>query len=158
MDGGLRSACAIAGAAAALLGAAQPAAGQGLEAGVGRADITPPTGYIMLGWARGDARALGQHTRLFARALVLERGQRRLALVAADLNMVAGGMVVQAALAALEHQRAREQPGVLAERAGVAAGPAEHRVAGRRGDVGAAGAGPQPVRRGRLCRESGGHC
>jgi neutral ceramidase len=51
----------------------------------------------MLGWARGDARALGQHTRLFARALVLERGKRRLALVAADLNMVPGGAVVQAA-------------------------------------------------------------
>ena len=51
----------------------------------------------MLGWARGDARALGQHTRLFARALVLQRGKRRLALVAADLNMVSGGLVVQAA-------------------------------------------------------------
>ena len=51
----------------------------------------------MLGWARGDARALGQHTRLFARAIVLERGGRRLALAAADLDMVAGGMVVQAA-------------------------------------------------------------
>jgi neutral ceramidase len=51
----------------------------------------------MLGWARGDARALGQHTRLFARALVLERGSRRLALVAADLNMISGGLVVQAA-------------------------------------------------------------
>jgi neutral ceramidase len=50
----------------------------------------------MLGWARGDARALGQHTRLFARALVLQRGSRRLALVAADLNMVPGGAVVQA--------------------------------------------------------------
>ena len=51
----------------------------------------------MLGWARGDARALGQHTRLFARALVLQRGPRRLALVAMDLNMVSGGLVVQAA-------------------------------------------------------------
>ena len=51
----------------------------------------------MLGWARGDARALGQHTRLFARALVLQRGKRQLALVAADLNMVPGGLVVQAA-------------------------------------------------------------
>ena len=43
-----------------------------------RADITPPTGYPLLGWALGDARALGQHTRLFARALVLQRGSRRL--------------------------------------------------------------------------------
>ena len=71
-----------------------------LEAGVGRADITPPTGYIMLGWARGDARAQGQHTRLYAKAMVLRRGPRRLVLVSEDLNMVAGGMVQQAARAA----------------------------------------------------------
>jgi neutral ceramidase len=79
--------------------AVAPAAAHGatLRAGAGRADITPPTGYPMLGWARGDARALGQHTRLFARALVLERGSRRLALVAADLNMIAGGLAEQAA-------------------------------------------------------------
>jgi neutral ceramidase len=51
----------------------------------------------MLGWGRGDARAFGQHTRLFARAVVLQRGSRRLALVAADLNMISGGMVAQAA-------------------------------------------------------------
>ncbi len=79
------------------LPAAAPAQGPALSAGAGRADITPPTGYAMLGWARGDARALGQHTRLFARALVLQRGPRRLALVAMDLNMISGGLVVQAA-------------------------------------------------------------
>ncbi|MBN1529895.1 MAG: neutral/alkaline non-lysosomal ceramidase N-terminal domain-containing protein [Thermoleophilaceae bacterium] len=107
MPRGLRSACAIAGAGAALAltapGAA--AAAPGLEAGVGRADITPPTGYIMLGWARGDARASGQHTRLYAKALVLRRGGRRLVLVSEDLNMVAGGMVQQAARAAGFHER-----------------------------------------------------
>jgi len=79
------------------LALAAPAQGAPLSAGAGRADITPPTGYPMLGWARGDARALGQHTRLFARAIVLQRGPRRLALVAMDLNMVSGGLVVQAA-------------------------------------------------------------
>jgi hypothetical protein len=100
VDGGLRSACAIAGTAAALAVVAQPAAGQPLEAGVGRADITPPTGYILLGWARGDSRANGQHTRLYAKAMVLSRGERRLVLVSEDLNMVAGGMVQQAARAA----------------------------------------------------------
>ena len=46
----------------------------------------------MLGWARGDARITGQHTRLYAKALVLRRGSRTLALVSMDLNMVAGGM------------------------------------------------------------------
>jgi neutral ceramidase len=86
---------------AAVLLAAAPApaatAAPPLQAGAARADITPPTGYPLLGWARGDARAQGQHTRLYARALVLRRGSRRLALVAADLNMISGGMVVHAA-------------------------------------------------------------
>ena len=67
---------------------------------MGKADITPPTGYLMLGWARGDARAMGQQTRLYARAMVLRRGARRLVLVSEDLNMVAGGMVQQAARSA----------------------------------------------------------
>jgi hypothetical protein len=35
---------------------------QGLRAGAGRADITPPTGYYMMGWVRSDAAAEGQHT------------------------------------------------------------------------------------------------
>jgi neutral ceramidase len=83
--------------AVALAAAPADAAAPALRAGAARADITPPTGYPMLGWARGDARALGQHTRLFARALVLQRGSRRLALVAADLNMIAGGLAAQAA-------------------------------------------------------------
>ena len=39
-----------------------------LLVGVGRADITPPTGYYLMGWVRSDAVARGQHTRLFARA------------------------------------------------------------------------------------------
>src|SRR4051794_8860325 len=78
------------------LALAAPAQGAPLSAGAGRADITPPTGYPMLGWARGDARALGQHTRLFARALVLERGSRPLALVAPGLNMIPGGLAVPA--------------------------------------------------------------
>jgi hypothetical protein len=93
--GALRAAIAIAAVLAVL--PAPALADGGLRAGAGRSDITPPTSYPMLGWARGDARALGQHTRLFARALVLQRGSRRLALVAADLNMIPGGLVVQSA-------------------------------------------------------------
>jgi neutral ceramidase len=86
-------------AALAVVSAMAPAtaAAEPLRAGAGRADITPPTGYPMLGWGRGDARAFGQHTRLFARAILLERGSHRLALVAADLNMISGGMADQAA-------------------------------------------------------------
>ena len=75
---------------------AAPAHAGTLRAGVGRADITPPTGYFMLGWARGDARITGQSTRLYARAVVLERDGRKVALVSEDLNSIPGGMVVQA--------------------------------------------------------------
>jgi hypothetical protein len=98
-DRAIRPALAIAAVLIVVLAAAPGAAARvpALRAGAGRADITPPTGYPMLGWGRGDARAFGQHTRLFARALVLERGSRRLALVAADLNMISGGLAAQAA-------------------------------------------------------------
>jgi neutral ceramidase len=68
-----------------------------LRAGAGRADITPPTGYYMMGWVRSDAAAEGQHTRLFARAIVLQRGGRKLALVAADLGSLPNGLVVHVA-------------------------------------------------------------
>ena len=53
--------------AAALALAAPPAAGAdaGLRAGAGRADITPPTGYFLMGWVRSDARAAGALTRLY---------------------------------------------------------------------------------------------
>ncbi|HEX2086725.1 MAG TPA: neutral/alkaline non-lysosomal ceramidase N-terminal domain-containing protein, partial [Solirubrobacteraceae bacterium] len=85
---------------AALLGvlAALPAAAHAgtLRAGAGRADVTPPTGYWAMGWVRSDAVLAGQHTRLFARALVLERDGRKVALVAADLGAIPGGMVASA--------------------------------------------------------------
>jgi neutral ceramidase len=78
---------------AAGLAAPQGAAAQELHAGVGKADITPRTGYYLGGWTRADRVAQGQHTRLWARALVLERGGRKVALVAVDLFMVPGGIV-----------------------------------------------------------------
>ncbi len=68
-----------------------------LNVGVGRADITPPTGYFTMGNVRSDARATGQHTRLQARAIVLEQGGRKLALVVTDLCCVAGGLLTEAA-------------------------------------------------------------
>jgi neutral ceramidase len=73
--------------------AAPDAAAAGLRAGAGKADITPPTGYYLGGWTRADRVAQGQHTRLWARALVLERDGRKLAFVADDLFMVPGGLV-----------------------------------------------------------------
>ncbi len=68
-----------------------------IEVGVGRADITPPTGYYMMGWVRSDGVIQGQHTRLWARVIVLKQGNRKLALVAEDLNGIPGGMMKQAA-------------------------------------------------------------
>jgi neutral ceramidase len=68
-----------------------------LQVGVGRADITSPTGYYMQGWVRSDAVLTGVHTRIEARAIVLKRGNQKLALVAEDLNGIAGGAVHEAA-------------------------------------------------------------
>ena len=76
---------------------AAPAGAAGLQAGVGRADITPPTGYFMMGWVRSDAVGRGQHTRLFARAIVLREGAAKVALVAEDLNGIPGGVLEAAA-------------------------------------------------------------
>ena len=84
-------------AAAAALTAAAPAHAGQLTAGAGRADITPPTGYYAMGWVRSDAVLRGQHTRLFARAIVLERDGNKVALVAEDLGAIAGGVVKEAA-------------------------------------------------------------
>ena len=77
----------------AALAAAPAAQAEPLQAGVGRADITPRTGYYLGGWTRQDRVAQGQHTRLWSRALVLQRGERKVALVAVDLFMVPGGLV-----------------------------------------------------------------
>jgi neutral ceramidase len=80
----------------ALLAGAAPAQAAGLRAGAGRADITPPTGYYLQGWVRSDSAAEGQHTRLYARAIVLERGGRKLALVAVDLGFFTNGLIADA--------------------------------------------------------------
>lgn len=64
-----------------------------LRAAAGKADITPKLGYYLGGWTRADRVAQGQHTRLHARALVLQRGATKVALVSIDLFMVPGGLV-----------------------------------------------------------------
>lgn len=77
--------------------AAAPAHAAGLRAGVGRSDITPPTGYPTMGYVRDDARGDGQSTRLYARAIVLREGGHRLALVTTDLGFTPGGLLVEVA-------------------------------------------------------------
>ncbi|MCW2777237.1 MAG: hypothetical protein JWN17_962 [Frankiales bacterium] len=89
------AACALGLALPGAATAAPPA--DGLRAGVGRADLTSPTGYYMQGWVRADAVLRGVHTRIEARAIVLERGGRKVALVAVGLNGVAEGVVAEAA-------------------------------------------------------------
>jgi neutral ceramidase len=77
--------------------AAQAKAGDALEAGVGRADITPPTGYALGGWTRADRIGTGVQTRLQASAMVIRSGHRKLALVSVDLFAAPGGLVADAA-------------------------------------------------------------
>src|SRR4051812_31329211 len=84
-------------AVVALLCSAGAAQAAELRAGAGRADITPPTGYYMMGWVRSDAQTTGQHTRLWARVIVLQRGSRKIALITEDLNGISGGMLAEAA-------------------------------------------------------------
>jgi hypothetical protein len=73
--------------AAALLPAGSLHGAEGLRAGAARADITPPTGHPMWGYAaRKDAACVGVLGRLQARALVLAAGDERIALVSLDLG------------------------------------------------------------------------
>jgi neutral ceramidase len=75
-------------------GSAQAA---GFEAGVGRSDVTPPTGYFTFGYVRDDAVGHGVNTRLFARAIVFRQGDKKLALVTTDLGVTPGGLLVEVA-------------------------------------------------------------
>jgi neutral ceramidase len=68
-----------------------------LEAGIGRSDITPPTGYPTFGYVRDDAVGHGVNTRLFARAIVLKQGPKKLAIVTIDLGATPGGLLADVA-------------------------------------------------------------
>jgi hypothetical protein len=83
MTRGLRWALAV----VAILGAGGWAAGEPLQAGAARVDITPPTGHPMWGYAaRRDSPSRGVLDPLRARALVLAVGKERMALVSLDLG------------------------------------------------------------------------
>src|SRR5262245_32163678 len=67
--------------------AAGSAQGAELEAGAAKADITPPIGFPMWGYAaRHDKPSVGVLDTLFARALVLKAGDAKIALVGLDLG------------------------------------------------------------------------
>jgi hypothetical protein len=72
-------------ALAVLLAAACAASAAPLKAGAARADITPANGGTTLGYVRPDITVKGVHTRLYGRALVLDDGDTKLALLATDL-------------------------------------------------------------------------
>src|SRR4051812_30132819 len=80
----------------ALAGVA-PARAATLQAGGGGPDGAPPPGLPPLGYVRDDAIARGQHTRLYARAIVLQQGARKLALVTTDLGLTPGGLLAEVA-------------------------------------------------------------
>jgi neutral ceramidase len=109
----------------AVLALALPAQASGaaptLEAGAARADITPPTGYYMMGWVRTDAKTIGQHTRLYARVIVLKQGDRKIALIAGDLNAWPGGLLKHAA--ELNRDRGFSEQNVLASASHTHAAP-----------------------------------
>jgi len=105
----------------ALVAAAPASAAARLEAGAARADITPPTGYYMMGWVRTDAKTIGQHTRLYARVIVLKQGDRKLALIAGDLNAWPGGLLKAAA--DLNKDRGYSEQNVLASASHTHAAP-----------------------------------
>ena len=62
--------------------------GSPLKAGAAKVDITPPTGLKMYGYAGRKSGATGVLDHLYARTLVLETDDKRLALVVLDLGRV----------------------------------------------------------------------
>jgi neutral ceramidase len=60
----------------------------GLKAGAAQVEITPPPGLKMYGYAARKSVATGVLDPLYARTLVLEAGEKRLALVVLDLGCV----------------------------------------------------------------------
>src|SRR3954454_14399040 len=107
--------------ALAALGVCSNACAAQLQAGAARADITPPTGYYMMGWVRTDAKTIGQHTRLWARVIVLKQGDKKVALIAGDLNAWPGGLIKQAA--DLNKDRGFSEQNVLASASHTHAAP-----------------------------------
>lgn len=62
-----------------------------LKAGVAKADITPPIGGMMYGYgARGINVSKGVHDPLYAKALVLDDGETKFAIVTLDLGSFTG--------------------------------------------------------------------
>src|SRR2546428_183879 len=72
------------------LGVVTTLAGATLRAGAAKVDITPPPGLPMWGYAARLSPSKGTLDPLYARVLVLESGEKRLALVTLDLGRTFG--------------------------------------------------------------------
>jgi neutral ceramidase len=73
-----------------IVGIEVPARSATLKAGVAQADVTPPPGLALWGFTNRKAPATGTRDPLYARVLVLEAGETRLALVTLDLGRAFG--------------------------------------------------------------------
>lgn len=78
----IRTSC----AAAMMLVSATPVWAASLKAGTAKVEITPPPGHYLMG--SGEVKATGTLDPLYARVLVLEAGEQRVALVTVDLCRV----------------------------------------------------------------------
>ncbi|WP_336002175.1 neutral/alkaline non-lysosomal ceramidase N-terminal domain-containing protein [Halorientalis halophila] len=121
--------------------------GGALTASAARRDITPENGGSFFGYVRPDMRAEGVAIRLFAHALVLSDGERKVALVSADLGKPAVRDRV------IEHVRPQgfDRDSVLFAATHTHAGPNEpgEWIAGQIGDaIAAADANRRPARAG----------
>jgi len=85
-----------------------------MRAGSSRVEITPPKGIPMGGYIERTEPAEGVHDPLFARALVLDDGTQRVAVVTADL------MAIQPSVAAEVRRRIEQEAGIPASHALIA--------------------------------------
>ena len=82
--------------------------GQNFRAGVAEVDITPPVGAPMAGYYT-NREATGTHDPLHAKALVIEQGSTKVAMVACDLVSVPRELSGRGA----GHRRKEDWPGLL---------------------------------------------
>ncbi|MHC4311936.1 MAG: neutral/alkaline non-lysosomal ceramidase N-terminal domain-containing protein, partial [Planctomycetota bacterium] len=62
-----------------------PACQAALKAGCAKVDITPPVGVWLSGYASRNKPSEGISDKLYAKAMVLDDGQNKIAIVSADL-------------------------------------------------------------------------